>query len=77
MLSVALRAAPALAATVTVTTPDPIPLDGLTVTQLASLDALQAQEVLLAVSVAVAVIPPTGAANDEGANVKPHDSAAA
>jgi hypothetical protein len=52
-VTVAVRAAPVLAATVIVTAADPVPLAGATVAQLALLDAVQPHVVALAVSVAL------------------------
>ncbi len=61
MVSVAVRATPVLAATVTVTPPEPVPLAGLTVAQAESLVAVQPQVVLLAETVTVLVVPPAAA----------------
>jgi hypothetical protein len=41
--------------------PDPVPLAGFTVAQVASLDAIQLQFVLLAETETVLDVPPTGA----------------
>ena len=57
IVTVAVRAAPVLAATVTVTVPDPVPLVGLTVTHAELLEAVQPQEVLLVDTVTVLVPP--------------------
>jgi hypothetical protein len=51
------RAAPVFAAAVTVTVPDPVPLAGLTVTQVELLAAVQPQVELLAVTATLAVAP--------------------
>jgi hypothetical protein len=57
MVSVAVRAAPVFAATVTVTVPEPAPLAGLAVAQEESLVAVQPQAVLLADTVTLLVVP--------------------
>ena len=61
MVTVAVRAAPVLAATVTLTVPDPVPLVGVTVAQLALLEAVQPQVARFAVTVTLLVAPAAAA----------------
>jgi hypothetical protein len=64
MVSVAVRAAPVFAATVTVTEPEPVPLAGLTVAQVELLAAVQPQVERLAVTVTLLVAPVAAADNE-------------
>ncbi len=57
----ATRAAPVFAATVIVTVPEPVPLAGLTVTQLAPRDAVQPHAERFAVTVTLPVAPAAAA----------------
>jgi hypothetical protein len=59
-VTVAVRAAPVLAAAVTVTVPEPVPLAGDTVAHVALLEAVQPHVVALAVNVTLA-LPPAAA----------------
>jgi hypothetical protein len=63
MVSVAVRAAPVFAATVTVTEPEPVPLVGLTVAHVAVLDAVQPQVARFAVTDTLLVAPVAAADN--------------
>ena len=77
-VTVAVRAAPVLAATVTTTVPVPVPLAGATVAHAALLDAVQPHVVALAVAVTLSV-PPVAATLpvvDESVNVQGGGAAA-
>ena len=74
-MSVAVRAAPVLAATATVTVPDPVPLIGLTVAQAALLDAVQPQVERFAVTVTLPVAPVAAAESDVADSAKLHAAA--
>jgi hypothetical protein len=76
MVSVAVRAAPALAATVMFTVPVPAPLAGLTVTQAAPLVAVHPQEAPLDDTVTALVPPEAAALNEVADSEEVHDSAA-
>jgi len=67
-VTVAVRAAPLLAATVIVTVADPVPLAGATVAQLAVLDAVQPHVDALAATVALSGPPLDPAAPVDGAS---------
>ncbi len=64
MVSVAVRAAPVFAATVSVAVPEPVPLTGLTVAQAALLEAVQPHVERFAVTVTLPVAPVAAAESD-------------
>ena len=68
MVSVAVRAAPGLAAAVIDTVPDPLPLAGLTVNHVESLAAVQLQLGALAVTPTLPLPPMAAAPHDEEAS---------
>ena len=68
MVSVAVRAAPVLAAAAIVTVPDPLPLAGLTVNQVALLVAVQPQPAALAVTPTLPLPPAAPTLHDEEAS---------
>lgn len=72
IVSVAVRSAPVLAATETVTVPAPLPLAGLTVTQLAPLDAVQPHVERFGVTDTRPVAPAAAAESEVAESVKLH-----
>ncbi len=76
MVSVAVRAAPVFAATVSVAVPEPVPLIGLMVAQAALLEAVQPHVERFAVTVTLPVAPVAAAESDvaERAYVQPADA---
>jgi hypothetical protein len=76
IVSVAVRAAPVFAATVMVAVPEPVPLVGLTVAQVESLDAVQPQVERFAVTDTLLVAPAAAADNEPADSVREHTAEA-